>query len=45
VQAAMTRVGLALKYVVSDRAQALIKLALTGLGCPSVPIYFMPCGI
>ncbi len=40
VQAAMTRVGLALKYVVSDRAQALIKLALTGLGCPSVPDLF-----
>jgi hypothetical protein len=40
VQAAMTRVGLALKYVVSDRAQALIKLALQGLGCPSVPDLF-----
>jgi DNA-binding transcriptional ArsR family regulator len=40
VQAAMTRVGLALKYVVSDRAKALIKLALTGLGCPSVPDLF-----
>jgi hypothetical protein len=36
----MTRVGLELKYLVSDRAQALIKLALQGLGCPSVPDLF-----
>ena len=40
VQAAMTRVGLELKYLVSDRAKALIKLALKGLGCPSVPDLF-----
>lgn len=40
VQAAMTRVGLELKYLVSDRAKALIKLALNGLGCPSVPDLF-----
>jgi hypothetical protein len=40
VQAAMTRVGLELKYLVSDRAKALIKLALHGLGCPSVPDLF-----
>ena len=34
VQAAMTRLGLKLRYLVSDRAKALIKLALKGLGCP-----------
>ena len=37
VQAAVTRLGLELRYIVSDRAQALIKRALKGLGCPSVP--------
>ncbi len=36
-QAAVRTVGLELRYVVSDRAKALIKLALKGLGCPSVP--------
>jgi hypothetical protein len=40
VQAAVTKVGLELRYVVSDRAKALIKLALTGFGCPSVPDLF-----
>jgi len=40
VQAAVTRVGLELRYLVSDRAKALIKLALKGLGCPSVPDLF-----
>ena len=40
VQAAVTRVGLELRYIVSDRAKALIKLALNGLGCPSVPDLF-----
>jgi hypothetical protein len=40
VQAAVTRVGLELRYIVSDRAKALIKLALKGLGCPSVPDLF-----
>ena len=40
VQAAVTRVGLELRSVVSDRAKALIKLALHGLGCPSVPDLF-----
>ena len=40
VQTVMTRVGLELKYLVSDRAKALIKLALKGLGCPSVPDLF-----
>jgi hypothetical protein len=39
-QATLTQLGLELRYVVSDRAQALIKLALTGLGCPSVPDLF-----
>ncbi len=37
VQAAVTKIGLELRYGVSDRAKALIKLALTGWGCPSVP--------
>jgi hypothetical protein len=36
----MKRVGLELRYLVSDRAKALIKLALKGLGCPSVPDLF-----
>ena len=40
VQAAVTKVGLELRYVVSDRAKALIKLALKGVGCPSVPDLF-----
>jgi hypothetical protein len=37
VQAAVTRVGLKRKYLVSERAKALIKLALKGWGCPRVP--------
>jgi hypothetical protein len=40
VQAAVTTMGLELRYVVSDRAKALIKLALKGFGCPSVPDLF-----
>jgi hypothetical protein len=40
VQAAVTTVGLEFRYVVSDRAKALIKLALKGWGCPSVPDLF-----
>lgn len=40
VQAAVTPMGLQVRYVVSDRAKALIKLALKGLGCPSVPDLF-----
>ncbi|TVR66451.1 MAG: hypothetical protein EA420_01660 [Candidatus Competibacteraceae bacterium] len=40
VRAAVRTVGLEVRYVVSDRAQALIKLALKGLGCPSVPDLF-----
>jgi hypothetical protein len=39
-QAAITQLGLELRFVVSDRAKALIKLALNGLGCPSVPDLF-----
>jgi len=39
-QAAVRTVGLELRYVVSDRAKALIKLALKGFGCPSVPDLF-----
>jgi DNA-binding transcriptional ArsR family regulator len=39
-QAAITKLGLELRYVVSDRAKALIKLALNGFGCPSVPDLF-----
>jgi DNA-binding LacI/PurR family transcriptional regulator len=40
VQAAVRTVGLEVRYLVSDRAKALIKLALKGLGCPSVPDLF-----
>jgi hypothetical protein len=40
VQAAVRTVGLEVRYLVSDRAKALLKLALTGLGCPSVPELF-----
>jgi len=32
--------GTAVLYMVSDRAKALIKLAHTGLGCPSIPDLF-----
>ena len=39
-QAAITQLGLELRYGVSDRAKALIKRALQGLGCPSVPDLF-----
>ncbi len=39
-QAVINKLGLELRYVVSDRAKALIKRALTGLGCPSVPDLF-----
>ena len=37
---ALDQVGLGVRYVVSDRAKALVKLALTGFGCPSVPDSF-----
>src|SRR5512139_701182 len=40
VRAAVRTVGLEVRYVVSARAKALIKLALKGLGCPSVPDLF-----
>lgn len=39
-QAAVRTVNLELRYVISDRAKALIKLALKGFGCPSVPDLF-----
>ncbi|NJN48315.1 MAG: hypothetical protein HC808_19605 [Candidatus Competibacteraceae bacterium] len=37
---ALASVGLNLRYVVSDRAKALVKLALAGLACPSIPDVF-----
>ena len=40
VRAAVRTVGLEVRYGVSDRAKAVIKLALKGLGCPSVPDLF-----
>lgn len=40
VRQALDKVGLRLRYVVSDRAKALVKLALEGLGCPSIPDWF-----
>jgi len=40
VQAALAPVGIRLRYVVSDRAKALVKLALAGVGCPSIPDLF-----
>ena len=39
-QPALARLGLSVRYVVSDRAQALVKLALEGFSCPSVPDSF-----
>jgi Family of unknown function (DUF6399)/IclR helix-turn-helix domain len=32
--------GIGVLYLVSDRAKALVKLAQTGLGCPSIPDLF-----
>ena len=40
VQQALERWGIRLRYVVSDRAKALVKLALEGFTCPSVPDVF-----
>lgn len=40
VQAALAKVGIQPRYVVSDRAKALVKLALKGFGCPSIPDWF-----
>jgi len=36
----LTTLGTEALYLVSDRAKALIKLAHTGLGCPSIPDLF-----
>ena len=38
--ARLTTFGTEVLYMVSDRAKALIKLAHTGLGCPSIPDIF-----
>src|SRR5256886_2512954 len=38
--ARLTTLGTEVLYLVSDRAKALIKLAHTGLGCPSIPDLF-----
>jgi len=40
VQDVISKIGLRIKYVVSDRAKALIKLALKGIKCLSVPDLF-----
>jgi hypothetical protein len=40
LQTALAAVGIRLQYVVSDRAKALVKLALAGFGCPSIPDLF-----
>lgn len=40
VQQALERWGIRLRCVVSDRAKALVKLALEGFTCPSVPDVF-----
>lgn len=40
VQAVLAEGGIRLRYVVSDRAKALVKLALAGFGCPSIPDLF-----
>jgi len=40
VQGVINKMGLRIKYVVSDRAKALIKLALKGIKCLSVPDLF-----
>jgi len=37
---ALKPLGLSLRYIVSDRAKALIKLALEGFSCPSIPDWF-----
>ena len=39
-QQALDQVGIGLRYVVSDRAKALVKLALDGFTCPSIPDVF-----
>jgi len=40
VKARLTTLGVGVRYLVSDRAKALIKLAETGLACLSVPDLF-----
>lgn len=39
-QSALAQLGFHVKYLVSDRAKALIKLALTELGCPNIADLF-----
>ena len=39
-QQALNPLGLGLRYIVSDRAKALIKLALDGFSCSSIPDWF-----
>ena len=40
VQCIIDKYGIKIKYLVSDRAKALIKLAETGIGCLSIPDLF-----
>jgi hypothetical protein len=40
VQKTINELGISIKYVVSDRAKALIKLALKGIDCQSIPDLF-----
>jgi hypothetical protein len=40
VQQALEPLGITVRYLVSDRAQALVKLALDGFHCPSMPDVF-----
>jgi hypothetical protein len=40
---ALQRVGAEVRYLVSDKAKALIKLALDGVGCPHIPDLFHAC--
>ena len=39
-QQALSNLGLNIRYCVSDRAKALVKLALDELGCPSIADLF-----
>ena len=40
---ALQRLGLHVRYMVSDKAKALTKLALDGLACPHIPDLFHAC--
>jgi hypothetical protein len=40
VQQALSQLGLKVRYCVSDRAKALVKLALSEMGCPSIADLF-----